>query len=440
MATVTSHAARFEMDSEELAVLVLETAQSPLVLWDNERVPLVFNAATPVVFGYSAEEFNSLHLLDLVHPDERAAAQRQADERNAGDFSEQRFRRRMVTKDGRVLHMDCMSSAIPLSGGRLGVIIDYHDVSEQVEAESRMRQQEALYRGIFEHAEMPIFTTDAENRLATANPAACELFGLMPTDLKRTNPLAFVHRDYRGEIERWISAEGAAEEAGGEFEVPIRVAEGNHRLFSVDLNPIHRPDGEFNGLHGFLRDVTVERRERERLQTEASTDPLTGLANRRLFDQTLSEEFDAARRQQIPLSLLMLDLDHFKQVNDEHGHPAGDAVLKNVARALKRVAHRDDLVARTGGEEFAIVLHETDGPGAEAAAERCLTAIRETDTNWGDESLQITISVGVAAFNASAHARPEQLVARADAALYEAKQSGRDRVSIADQETEQQVA
>ncbi|MBT5774842.1 MAG: GGDEF domain-containing protein, partial [Dehalococcoidia bacterium] len=278
------------------------------------------------------------------------------------------------------------------------------------------------------------------NRLATANPAACELFGLMPTDLQQTNPLAFVHRDYRGEIERWISADGAAEEAGGEFEVPIRVAEGNHRWFAVDLNPIHRPDGGFDGLHGFLRDVTVERRERERLQTEASTDPLTGLANRRLFDQTLSEKFEAARRQHTPLSLLMLDLDHFKQVNDEHGHPAGDAVLKNVARVLKRVARRDDLVARTGGEEFAIVLHETDARGAKAAAERCLTMIRETDTSWEDNSVRITISVGVAAFNPTAHVRPEQLVARADAALYDAKLTGRDRASIADQEMDQQVA
>lgn len=440
MATVTSRTARFEMDSEELAVLVLETAQSPLVLWDDERVPLVFNAATPAVFGYSAEEFNSLHLLDLVHPDERAEAQQRADERNAGDFSEQRFRRRMIAKDGRVLHMDCMSSAIPLSGGRLGEIIDYHDVSEQVEAESRMRQQEALYRGIFEHAEMPIFTTDAENRLATANPAACELFGLMPADLKQTNPLAFVHRDYRAEIERWISVDDAAEEAGGEFEVPIRVAEGNHRWFALDLNPIHRADGGFDGLHGFLRDVTVERRERERLQTEASTDPLTGLANRRLFNQTLSAKFEAARQQHIQLSLLMLDLDHFKHVNDEHGHPAGDAVLKNVARALKRVARRDDLVARIGGEEFAIVLHETDGRGAKAAAERCLTAIREMDTRWEDESLRITISVGAAAFDASAHASPEQLVALADAALYDAKRSGRDRASIAALDTGQRVA
>ena len=440
MATVTSRTARFEMDSEELAVLVLETAQSPLVLWNDEGVPLVFNAATPSVFGYSTEEFNSVRLLDLVHADERAEAQQDIDDRNAGDFSEQRYRRRMVAKDERVLHMDCMSSAVPLSGGQLGVIIDYHDVTEQVEAESRMRQQEALYRGIFEHAEMPIFTTDAENRLATANPTACELFGLMPTDLKQTNPLAFVHRDYRAEIERWISVEGAAEEMGGEFEVPIRVAEGNHRWFAIDLNPIHRPDGGFDGLHGFLRDVTVERRERQRLQAEASTDPLTGLANRRLFNQTLSEEFEAAQRQHIPLSLLMLDLDHFKQVNDEHGHPAGDAVLKNVARELKRAARRDDLVARIGGEEFAIVLHETDGRGAKAAAERCLTAIREMDTSWEDELLRVTISVGAAAFGTSALTSPEQLVALADAALYNAKQSGRDRASIADQETEQRVA
>ena len=337
----------------------------------------------------------------------------------------------MIAKDGRVLHMDCMSSVIPLAGGRLGVISDYRDVSEQVEAENRLRQQEALYRGIFERAEMPIFTTDAEYQLATANPAACELFGVRPDDVQQLNPLALVHREHRKEIERWISAEGADEETGGEFEVPIRVAEGNHRWFAVDLNPIHGPDGTFDGLHGFLRDVTVERRERERLQAEAQTDALTGLANRRRFDEILSKEFETARQQQTPLSLLVLDLDHFKGVNDEYGHPAGDAVLKNVSRALTRVARRGDLVARTGGEEFALVLHETDRLDANATAERCLAAIRETCTAWEEQSLCVTISVGGATFDVSSHSRAAELVAEADAALYEAKQAGRDRAHVA---------
>jgi len=431
MATVTSSAADFEMDSEELAVLVLETAQSPLVLWDDQRIPLVFNAATSAVFGYTAEEFSALHLSDLVHPDERAESQVLLDERDAGDFTERCFRRRMIAKDGRVLHMDCMSSVLPLSGGRLGVISDYRDVSEQVEAENRLRQQEALYRGIFERAEMPIFTTDAQNHLTTANPAACELLGVQLEEVTEFNPLALVHPEHREMIEQWIAAEGANEETGGEFEVPIRGAAGNYRWFAVDLNPIFRPDGSFDGLHGFLRDVTVERREHQRLQAEAQTDALTGLANRRRFDEMLSEEFETARRQQRPLSLLVLDLDHFKRVNDEYGHPAGDAVLKNVSRALTRVARRGDLVARTGGEEFALVLHETDRPGAKATAERCLAAIRETCTAWEEQSLCVTISVGGATLDVSSHSRAEELVAEADAALYEAKQAGRDRVYVA---------
>ena len=440
MATITSPAADFEIDPEQLAVLALETAQSPLVLWDDQRIPLVFNAATPAVFGYTAEEFSVLRLSELVHPDERHESQQRVDERNGGDFSEQRFRRRMIAKDGRVLHMDCMSSVVPLSGGRLGVISDYRDVSEQVEAENRLRQQEALYRGIFERAEMPIFTTNAQHQLATANPAAYELLGVQPEDLAEFNPLALVHPDHRDVIEQWIVAEGTSEEAGGEFEVPIRGAGGDYRWFAVDLNPIFRPDGTFNGFHGFLRDVTMERRERERLQSEAQTDPLTGLANRRRFDDILSEEFESARRQHTPLSLLVLDLDHFKRVNDQYGHPAGDAVLESVARALKQVARRDDLVARTGGEEFAIVLHETDRPGAKAAAERCVAALRETSTPWEGDSLSVTISVGAVTFDHRAHASVSGLVSEADAALYRAKQAGRDQVCVADEQTKHDAA
>ncbi|WP_249009660.1 PAS domain S-box protein [Conexibacter sp. DBS9H8] len=157
----------------------------------------------------------------------------------------------------------------------------------------------------------------------------------------------------------------------------------------------------------------------------ASTDPLTGLANRRVFEERLAGEFERAQRHQRPLSLVLLDLDHFKAVNDRHGHPAGDRTLVEVARRLEQTARAGELVARIGGEEFAWLLPETDAGGALSAAERLREVIAgEPFPDVGP----VTISAGVC--DAAAADSDEELRSRADRALYAAKASGRNTTRL----------
>jgi diguanylate cyclase (GGDEF)-like protein len=157
-------------------------------------------------------------------------------------------------------------------------------------------------------------------------------------------------------------------------------------------------------------------------------DPLTDLYNRRFFDQRLREEYAFASRHQRPLSVILLDLDHFKLVNDSHGHPAGDEVLRNVARLIKRCVRQEDVACRLGGEEFGVIVRIDGREGARAVAERMRKRIEETPVHFGGVLIPITASAGIAtAAPPHMHESPTALLAAADRALYRAKDDGRNR-------------
>lgn len=176
--------------------------------------------------------------------------------------------------------------------------------------------------------------------------------------------------------------------------------------------------------------IETTRADNARLEHLATTDPLTGLLNRRALVERLTTEMERALRYDTSVALLLVDLDHFKRVNDTHGHLAGDGVLRGVAELLTEEARSSDLVARYGGEEFLVVLPETDDAGAAVLAERMRERVAgHTFRAWEDgHTLRLTASIGVATFPAARIESVEDLFARADAALYRAKAEGRDRV------------
>ena len=180
------------------------------------------------------------------------------------------------------------------------------------------------------------------------------------------------------------------------------------------------------------RELRLRHNAEQELAQLAATDALTGLANRRTLDQVLRHEWFRAQRSGQPLSLLMIDADHFKAFNDRHGHQAGDDALRAVAKVISDNVRRPaDLVARYGGEEFSVILAETDSQGAQQIAEHIRAAVEQLPLVAGAES-PITVSIGISTWTTSAEISLEQLLFAADKALYQAKESGRNRVVAAD--------
>jgi diguanylate cyclase (GGDEF)-like protein len=178
------------------------------------------------------------------------------------------------------------------------------------------------------------------------------------------------------------------------------------------------------------------RRAQKELEERSITDGLTGLKNRRFFDERIVEEYRRAQRYADPVSLIMLDLDHFKQVNDRHGHPVGDLVLREAARLLRSSIRDPDICARYGGEEFAVILPKTHLAGALVVAERIWRELAAkiyavpADAPGGPLELHVTASIGLAVYPSPDITSAELLLKYADEALYEAKRAGRDTICL----------
>ncbi len=167
------------------------------------------------------------------------------------------------------------------------------------------------------------------------------------------------------------------------------------------------------------------------LRELAFRDGLTGLYNHRYFQEVLESELDRAKRYNHPLSLLLIDIDFFKKVNDQFGHPAGDQVLQEVGNTLTKLIRRCDIVARYGGEEFAIILPETGATSAKVLAQRVRRGIEQMNVNYNDQILSITISCGIASSEIDNHGDTRaELIEYSDQALYRAKENGRNRVEM----------
>lgn len=191
-------------------------------------------------------------------------------------------------------------------------------------------------------------------------------------------------------------------------------------------------DSAMETLHKELEQQVAERthdlqRANQQLEQLVRTDPLTGVANRRHFVERVQIEIQRAHRENTPLALLMLDLDHFKSINDTWGHSSGDSVLRNFAALISGLSRTSDLLARLGGEEFAMILPNTGLEGALELASRILELVRQQSIDTGTAPIFYSTCIGAATL-ASQESSYEPLLKRADAALYRAKKGGRDRV------------
>ena len=207
---------------------------------------------------------------------------------------------------------------------------------------------------------------------------------------------------------------------------------GTERYLYIDAGPIFDTGGKLLAVVETLRDMTIQKKAQLELERLAVHDGLTGVVNRRGFDNALNIAWSSAARNHLPVSLLMVDVDHFKRFNDTYGHQAGDECLKAIAKILQKAAQRPaDIVARYGGEEFAVILPSIDSHGAGKVASRIVDLVSGLMIpHVGGEGGLVTVSVGAAAVIPDPDSTPEGLIQLADGYLYEAKHAWRNRMVL----------
>ena len=211
-------------------------------------------------------------------------------------------------------------------------------------------------------------------------------------------------------------------------ELEYKKKDGTIFWVKLEGNPINQQKEELFILWSFL-DVDKEVRYREELKLLASTDPMTKLLNRRFFAEMADTMIELARREELDVSLLMLDIDKFKNVNDTYGHQVGDEVIVLFAQTIQKMTRMSDVLCRWGGEEFVVLLPKTHREGALVIAEKIREAVASLRINIeGSSALKFTVSIGVSQMNFLNDESLESTIQRADKALYRAKESGRNRV------------
>ncbi|MCR5876701.1 GGDEF domain-containing protein [Phenylobacterium sp. J426] len=312
------------------------------------------------------------------------------------------------------------------SAGRLALAAA---VAVRAAAERRREQElQGQFIAVFQSIATGVIIFQGRGEPALVNVTAGRLLGAPSGQVDATLIQDGLKRLCEAAADPQAACEQLAVAAQEESRSASFVIERGEQHISIDVQPMGGEGGR--GRIWLLRDVTLSRRREAELANLAASDPLTGLANRRGFMAEARAAAQACRAAGHPLTLLMIDLDHFKLVNDTYGHPTGDRVLRVVADRCRAALREDDLLGRLGGEEFAVLLPRTDHVEGSAIAERLRQAISTSPVAVDNLALTMRISVG-GATRADGDVQLDALLAQADVALYMAKRSGRDRVVFA---------
>jgi diguanylate cyclase (GGDEF)-like protein/PAS domain S-box-containing protein len=305
-----------------------------------------------------------------------------------------------------------------------------HEIEMRIKAEAVLRESEERFSSAFEYAANGMALLGLDGILIKVNQALCSMLEYAGEDLTGTNM-----RDITLPEDAELGARHRERLLRGQtnaFQVEKRCVTRSGHVLWVLLSVSLVRDGEGNPLYFIAQIENVDKR--KQLEAElyilATTDPLTAINNRREFLSRAEFELQRCRRQETMLAFLMVDIDAFKAINDSWGHAAGDEVLKAMVESSRAVLRTTDLFGRLGGEEFGIVLTDVDRLALEAIAERVRQAVAQRAVRTEHGTIRFTVSIGLAFFTEGLRT-VDDLMRRADAALYEAKSRGRNRVCVA---------
>ncbi len=442
-AVLEASARRERRRNAEQLELALEGADLGLWDWDVRNDSFTHNEVVRRQLGYAPGELGDSGSVwrNIVHPDdaERLISSIETHFRRESAAYECEFRVRhkdghwvWLLSRGKVVERDDLDTPVRMTGTHM-------DLTRRKSTEAEAQRSAEMLRRTGELANVGGWELDLATMRLDWTEQVFRIHELEPGPTPRLeDTMDFYAAAGRPSLQAAIEA-GAREGTPWNLELPLLTAKGNSR-WVLAQGVVACEDGRPVRLLGAFQDITEKKNnalELHRLNEElirlSTTDALTQVGNRRLFDQTLKSEWQRAARRSGPIGLLMIDVDHFKEYNDHYGHPAGDAVLRQIARLVEESVRRGgELVARYGGEEFALLLPGADLDAARAVAERCRQRVVDAkiEHRASATSAWIGVSIGVASQMAAPGVDCGVLVEIADAALYRAKRCGRGRIEF----------
>jgi len=343
-----------------------------------------------------------------------------------------RIEHRIKRRDGEVRFVEVLSK---ITINDRGELVEWYgakqDITRSKQAEEALRNSESRFRGLVENSPLGISLSDLDGNFLGFNKAMLDLFGYQAADEFQNSALAlYADKEDRKTLLLKLQEQGTVRD----FEIRMKRKDGE--LIWCSINSIYQTSEDGGKIIISTIENITRRKEMETYLRALSTlDGLTGIANRRKFDEAVSYEWQRARRSHHPLSLIMMDIDFFKAFNDHYGHIAGDECLRRLAGAINQICRTPpDLFARYGGEEFVMLLPETDSGGAVRVAERIQTAIESLGIPhaYSSVSPRVTLSMGVATMTGGADISALDLIHMADELLFKAKSGGRNQFMVQD--------
>lgn len=391
-----------------------------------------FNKAAENIFGYTASEVLGNNVKMLM-----PSPYREEHDDYLGNYAATGERKIIGTgrevsglrKNGQTFPMHLGVTDVETADDHFFVGL-IRDLTVEKTLRKRLAESRNFLADVIEHSPAATYVKNREGRYLLVNRQHEEVTGLSRAQvLGKTDAELFPEAD--AEAYRRVDLEVMASGGTIEAEEVVRSERGESFFLSVKF-PTRNSANEITGICGISTDITPIKHYQKELERLSQFDELTNLFNRRHFISLAKHELNRSSRYRSKLSVMMLDIDHFKRINDGHGHKTGDLVLANIGKQIGDTLRNSDIAGRMGGEEFAILLPETDLEQASILAERLRKQVAETWLDIGDgRTLNCTLSIGLAT-KSDQQIDLENLLHQADTALYAAKNSGRNKVSCAD--------
>ncbi len=387
------------------------------------------------LFGYNPEEFIGTSSYEYIHPEDINIIKKTSSvSKKTGDNYTQVFR--MRRKDGKYIWVETTVRNIMSDDGSVKEMICVtRDITTRKKVEQELRVSNARLTAIFDNAGTGIVLRDCDENLIDANQAYLDMLGYTKEEMNQLSNIIHPEdsKHIHDIVEDLVSGKCSSHRS------EVRYIDKNKQIIYADVTTTYIPGTEY-GKASIIRVVNniTERKikEEELLKAKSevdklvATDFLTGVLSRRAFSERFEEEFHRAASEKSPICILIADIDHFKQINDTHGHQVGDLVLQKFSICLSEVCRQHDFIGRQGGEEFIVCLPSTDKEQGKRVAERMRIAVEELSIKllYLKEPIKLSASFGVASNIPDKGETTEKLIMQADDAMYEAKEKGRNMV------------